>query len=85
MKVELEFVSVKERLPEESKKYLTITLGDNINTFYQCEALSYSVGHKAFNAFDSLPHAKYKLDVDFWAELPQTLESELTKIKEKEQ
>lgn len=85
MKVELEFVSVKDRLPEKSEKYLTITLGDNINTFYSCDVLTYSDKHKAFNAFDSLPNAKHKLEVDFWAELPQTLESELTKIKVKEQ
>lgn len=85
MKIELEFISVKDRLPEKSGNCFTVDVGDNINTFYRCEILNYSAKHKAFNAFDSLPNAKYKLDVDFWAEMPETLEEKLTKIKEQKQ
>lgn len=59
------WVSVAERLPENSGKYLVFTHAGII------EVLHYSVKHRAFNAFDSLPDSAGSIRVRYWMPLPE--------------
>ena len=62
-----EWISVAERLPEESGYYLTYHNGVT-------SALEYSVRHKLFNAADDLPEAfskEHSLTVSHWMPLPE--------------
>ena len=62
-----EWISVDERLPEESGYYLTYNEGVT-------SALEYSVRHKLFNATDDLPEAfskKNSITVSHWMPLPE--------------
>ena len=59
------WVSVREKLPENSGKYLAFTHGGNIEAFH------YSVKHRAFNAFDSLPDSANSIRVRYWMPLPE--------------
>lgn len=63
-----EWISVDERLPDESGEYLAYTNRGN------CSTLSYSARHKMFNAFDCLSKkfAKgYHIDVTHWMPIPE--------------
>ena len=65
--VEQEWISVDERLPEESGYYLTYHNGVT-------SALEYSVRHKLFNAADDLPEAfskEHSIMVSHWMPLPE--------------
>lgn len=62
-----EWISVDERLPEESGDYLTYHNG-------VISALEYSTKHKLFNAVDSLPEKfskKHSIMVSHWMPLPE--------------
>ena len=63
-----EWISVDERLPEESGEYLTCRCGDLMTV------LRYSKKHKLFNAYDH--HEKsyseqYAISVTHWMPLPE--------------
>ena len=60
-----EWISVKDRLPEESGDYLALTDGGFI------ERLSYSERHNAFNADDRLLYAECAIPCTHWMPLPQ--------------
>lgn len=63
-----EWISVDERLPEESGKYLVVSNLGNILALY------YSERHKLFNSFDSYSteHAKvFAIAVTHWMPLPE--------------
>ena len=59
-----EWISVKDRLPEESGDYLALTDGGFI------ERLSYSERHNAFNADDRLMNAECAIPCTHWMPLP---------------
>ncbi len=63
--VPTKWVSVKDRLPDKSGYYLILS-----NT-RDARIWSYSVKHKAFNAFDLLEDARYALPVTYWMPLPE--------------
>ena len=59
-----EWVSVKDRLPEESGYYLVFA--DNGRR----EVLSYSKKYQAFNAFDDAYSEEYVIPVTHWMPMP---------------
>ena len=62
-----EWISVDERLPEQSGEYLTYHKG-------VFSTLEYSKRHKLFNAADDLPEAfskKHSITVSHWTPLPE--------------
>jgi hypothetical protein len=61
-----EWISVKERLPEKSGKYLTISPSGIYSI------LNYSAKYRAFNIYDEQPKSslKYCLEVTHWMPLP---------------
>lgn len=62
----MEWIRVKDRLPEKSGAYLTFL--DNKGT----EVFSYSERHKAFNADDDDDGCVYAIDgVTHWMPLPE--------------
>lgn len=66
-KKQSEWISVDERLPEESGDYLTYHNG-------VISALMYSAKHKLFNAADSLSKEyskKHSITVSHWMSLPE--------------
>ena len=60
-----EWISVKDRLPEESGYYLVF---ENIG---RSEVLPYSKKYKAFNAFDDSYSESNVISVTHWMPLPQ--------------
>lgn len=62
---EREWISCKDKLPEKSGYYLIIS--DNGHA----DVLSYSVRHKAFNAFDLFEDARYALRCTHWMPIPK--------------
>ena len=60
-----EWISVKDRLPEESGYYLVFA--DNGRR----EVLSYSKKYQAFNAFDDAYSEEYVIPVTHWMPLPE--------------
>lgn len=74
IKIELEFVPVAERLPEESGKYLCIN-----GNWNQIENHCYSARHKAFNVRDGSEDDANSINewIVAWAKMP-----DLSKAKE---
>lgn len=62
---ERQWISVKDRLPDKSGSYLILSDKGCANV------LSYSVRHKAFNAFDLFEDARYALLCTHWMPLPE--------------
>lgn len=61
-----DWISVKDRLPEESGDYLA--LQNSVNQY----VLHFSSRHQAFNCYDFDEIAKYKItDITHWMELPE--------------
>lgn len=63
----LKFYSTDEKLPEKSGEYLVLEQTDRITT------LNFSSKHQKFNVFDRFTKKevdKLKIEVKFWAELP---------------
>lgn len=62
------WISVKERLPDESGDYLTFRKSGI------CAVLGYSAKYHAFNSSDNLPTSslKYRIKVTHWMPLPST-------------
>ena len=60
------WISVKERLPDESGDYLTLRKSGI------CAVLGYSAKYHAFNSCDNLPKSslKYRIKVTHWMPLP---------------
>jgi hypothetical protein len=61
-----QWISVKDRLPEQSGYVLTC-YGD----YHIINVFSYSKKHRAFNAHDCLPTAENNVDVTHWMPLPE--------------
>lgn len=62
------WISAKERLPEESGRYLAAYCNCTI-----CDAMNYSAKYKAFNVRDELSQKmadNNQIPVDYWAEIP---------------
>ena len=64
----MEWISVKDRLPERSGEYLVFTA----NGAYM--ALEYSEKHRAFNASDWLEDANKAISCTHWMPLPDVPE-----------
>lgn len=64
------WISVNDRLPDKSGYYLILSDNGRANV------LSYSVRHKAFNAFDLFEDARYALLCTHWMPLPESPKSE---------
>lgn len=65
---EYKWISVKDRLPEESVYYLTY------KEDCECMVLSYSPFHKAFNVRDWYSEEqveRFAIKVDYWMPLPE--------------
>lgn len=61
------WISVEDRLPEKSGRYLT-------NTEYTMTVLDYSAHHKLFNVYDGFPSKDAKqlcINVTHWMPLPE--------------
>ncbi len=74
MKVELEFISCSERLPEESDKYLCLMDYKDIYTYH------FSKKHSLFNTYDfqspeEATETSTHNNVTHWAKLPDLTES----------
>lgn len=68
---EQRWIPVKERVPEESGKYLAVTDSGVIEVFY------YSAKHQAFNAFDDLQKdPDTEIPCTHWMPLPEPPEVE---------
>lgn len=69
-----QWISVKERLPDESGDYLTFRKSGI------CAVLGYSAKYHAFNSCDNLPKSalKYRIKVTHWMPLPQPPEEDET-------
>lgn len=68
------WISVKDRLPDESGEYLTCRCGGKIMSVF-----NYSAKHKLFNALDALgkiTSIKNAVVVDYWMPLPEAPEEE---------
>ena len=64
--IQPQWISVKDRLPEQSGYVLTC-YGD----YHTINVFSYSKKHRAFNAHDCLPTAENNVDVTHWMPLPK--------------
>ena len=58
------WISVEDRLPEESGEYLVVTRGG------VCMTMAYSAVHRVFNAFD-WGEANAPINCDYWMFLPE--------------
>lgn len=68
-----EWISVKERLPEKSGKYL-VCIGHQFDNFYITHLMTvdYSTKHKSFNASDFSEENNHAFtDVTHWMLLPE--------------
>lgn len=62
------WISVEERLPKESGRYIVRFPSGNI------DSVTYSRMHNAFNASDMLPHKNNAMTVTHWMPLPSAPE-----------
>ena len=58
------WISVEDRLPEESGEYLVVTRGG------VCMTMAYSAVHRVFNAFD-WGEVNAPINCDYWMPLPE--------------
>ena len=71
VEIENKLISVKEKLPEFSGNYLTLS-----DTFVY-QVLSYSTKHQLWNAYDFMEEAKCAIiNITWWSQLPVPSEEE---------
>lgn len=69
----MEWISVKDRLPEESGEVVTAKLGSTGECLWVM-SLPYSERHKSFNSYDWMDEADNEdgcVHPDFWAAMPK--------------
>lgn len=68
------WISVKDRLPEESGEVVTMTLSTDGESVVNVMSVSYSAKWKAFNTHDFFEEEKvrkYETHPDYWMPMPE--------------
>ena len=72
------WISVEERLPEESGQYLIGCVGEERDHFYHIANVNYSSLHKIFNAYDWMDKKEScGYMPDYWMSVPQPPKEEV--------
>lgn len=66
----MEWISVKDRLPEESGVVVAAKL-DISGECLWVMSLAYSDRHKSFNSYDWMDDKEGEIQVDFWTAMPK--------------